>query len=286
MGIVLNVDYTGDYAGNQDIVRAPNRNALGILNSSSGQFTYEDSLGYQRSNALAFNARQRMHKGVSLQATYTYSHSIDDASSIGGSGNSIAQDDQNLGAEESNSSYDRRHSLAGNFVIEPPFGPNRAFLNKGGVMAKILDGYSVSGTFTFASGAFATPTYGGTPQEIAAGAGNSLRPDRVPGQSIHGAQTRLSWFNAAAFTAPAAGTYGNASRNSIELPGTVSINGSLSRTFTLGETRSLEARITASNALNTVQYSGVSTQINSQTFGQVTSPTAMRSFTYIMRYRF
>jgi hypothetical protein len=285
-GIVLNFDYTGAYAGNLDMVRAPNRNALGILNSSSGQFTYQDSLGYQRSNALAINARQRMHKGISLQGTYTYSHSIDDASSVGGSGNSIAQNDQDLGAEESNSSFDRRHTLNGNFVIEPPFGPNRAFFNKGNITSKILDGYSISGSFTFASGAFATPTYGGTPQEIAAGAGNSLRPNLVPGQSIKGVGTRLAWFTAAAFTAPAAGTYGNASRNSIELPGTVSINGSLSRTISFGDTRSLEARITASNALNTVQYSGVSTQINSQTFGQVTGAAGMRSLTYIMRYRF
>jgi hypothetical protein len=285
-GIVVNVDYTGDYAFNQDTLRAPNRNALGILNPSSGQFTFEDSLGTQRSNALAVNARQRMHKGISLQATYTYSHSIDDASSIGGSGGSIAQDDQNLGAEESNSSYDRRHVLNGNFVIEPPFGPNRAFFNKGNLTSHILDGFSISGNFTFSTGAFATPTYGGTPQEIASGAGNSLRPDRVAGQSIKGAGTRLSWFNAAAFTAPAAGTYGNASRNSIELPGTVSISGSLSRTISFGGTRSLEFRLNANNALNTVQYAGVSTQINSQTFGQVLSPTAMRSLTYNARFRF
>jgi trimeric autotransporter adhesin len=285
-GIVLNVDYTGAYAGNLDMLRAPNRNALGILNSSSGQFTYQDSLGYQRSNALAVNARQRMHKGISLQGTYTYSHSIDNASSVGGSGNSIAQDDGNLGAEESNSSFDRRHTLNGNFVIEPPFGPNRAFFNKGNLTSKILDGFSISGNFTFSSGAFATPTYGGTPQEIAAGAGNSLRPNRVAGQSIKGAGTRLAWFNAAAFSAPLAGTYGNASRNSIELPGTVSINGSLSRTISFGETRSLETRITASNALNTVQYGSISTQINSQTFGQVTGAAAMRSLSYNLRYRF
>ncbi len=131
----------------------------GYLNQTAGQFTYEDSLGYLRSNALAVNVRERMHKGVSLQGTYTYSHSIDDASSIGGSGNSIAQNDQDLGAEESNSSFDRRHSLNGTFIIEPPFGPNRAFLNKGGVWAQILDGYSISGNFTFATGGYASPSY-------------------------------------------------------------------------------------------------------------------------------
>jgi hypothetical protein len=171
-------------------------------------------------------------------------------------------------------------------VIEPPFGPNRAFLNKGGVMAKIFDGYSISGTFTFATGTFATPQYSGTPAEIAAGSGGSLRPNRVPGQSIHGPETHLEWFNTAAFVAPPDGTYGNSSRNSIELPGTVSLNGSISRTISLGETRGLEMRLNATNALNTVQYSGVYTQINSPTFGQVSSAASMRSLTYMLMYRF
>jgi hypothetical protein len=227
-----------------------------------------------------------MHKGIALGATYKYSHSIDDASSVGGSGNSIAQNDQNLNAEESNSSFDQRHSLTGNFVIEPPFGPNRAFLNKGGVWAHILDGYSVSGNFTFATGGFTTPVYSGTTSEIASGAGNSLRPDRVAGQAITGAGSLKHWFNTAAFTAPAAGTYGNASRNSIELPGTVAVTGVLSRTFSLGETRSLEARMQANNVFNTVQYSNVGNVINASTYGQVTGVTGMRSFVYTARFRF
>jgi trimeric autotransporter adhesin len=286
MGVVLNVGYTGAYAGNLDMLRAPNRTASGVLNPSANQFTYEDSIAYQRSNALAVNARKRLQKGISLQATYTYSHSIDNASSVGGSGSSIAQNDQDLAAEESNSSFDVRHKVTGNWILELPFGPNRAFLNKGGVWSKIMDGYSVSGNYTFATGAFATPAYAGTTAEIASGAQGSLRPNLVPGQSISGAKTLKSWFNTAAFVAPAAGTYGNASRNSIELPGTVSVNGSLSRTVSLGETRSFEVRVNANNVFNTVQYSGVSTQINSSTFGQVTSAAAMRSLSFVARFRF
>ena len=290
--IVLNINYTGAYSTNLDMLRAPNRNNDGLIKSTAGYFTYEDSLGYLRSNSLAVAANMRMHKGIALGATYTYSHSIDDASSVGGSGSSIAQDDQLLGREESNSSFDRRHQLSGTFVIEPPFGPNRAFLNKGGVMAKILDGYSISGNFAFASGGWATPTYALTPAEVKAGAPSSLRPDRAPGTSIRGPQTHLEWFNTAAFQ-PAPldplgnPEYGNASRNCIEMPGTVSLSGSLSRTVSFGETRSLEARITANNALNTVQYSGIGTQINqATTYGFVTSAAGMRSLTYTMRFRF
>jgi trimeric autotransporter adhesin len=257
-----------------------------VLNPENGLFNYEDSIGFSNLNALAINARKRLQKGISLQATYTYAHSIDDASSIGGSASRIAQDDQDLEAEKSNSSFDVRQKLTGNWILELPFGPNRAFLNKGGVWSKIMDGYSVSGDFTFATGTFATPSYSGTAAEIAAGAGNSLRPNLVPGQSIKGAGTLKNWFNTAAFSTPAPGTYGTASRNSIELPGTVLVDGSLSRTVPMGETRSFEARVTAANALNTVQYSGVSTQINSFNFGQVTSAAAMRSLTFIARFRF
>ena len=285
-GIVLNIGYNGAHGGNLDMVRAPNRNASGVLNPENGLFNYEDSIGFSNLNALAINARKRLQKGISLQATYTYAHSIDDASSIGGSASRIAQDDQDLEAEKSNSSFDVRQKLTGNWILELPFGPNRAFLNKGGVWSKIMDGYSVSGDFTFATGTFATPSYSGTAAEIAAGAGNSLRPNLVPGQSIKGAGTLKNWFNTAAFSTPAPGTYGNASRNSIELPGTVLVDGSLSRTVPMGETRSFEARVTAANALNTVQYSGVSTQINSFNFGQVTSAAPMRSLTFIARFRF
>lgn len=296
-GILLNIDYTGSYAGNLDMLRAPNRTPSKPIQPSAGQFTYEDSLGYQRSNALAINIRNRMHKGIALGASYTYSHSIDNASSVGGSGNSIAQNDADLGAEESNSSFDRRHVLNGNFVIEPPFGPNRAFFNKGNLTSHILDGFSISGNFTFASGGWATPQYSLTAQEIAAGAPSSLRPNRDPTQPIKGAGSHTQWFNTAAFVGPCdpanpapyclpPDTYGTAARNSIELPGTVSINGSLSRTVALGATRSIEFRVNANNALNTVQYSGVDTTLNSQTIGQVTSAAPMRSLSYNARFRF
>jgi trimeric autotransporter adhesin len=286
-GVVLNIDYTGSHAGNLDIVRAPNRTPTSVLNPSVTQFNYEDSLGFQRSNALAINIRNRMRKGIALGARYTYGHSIDDASSVNGTGNFIAQNDLDLAAEESNSSFDRRHQLTGTFVIEPPFGPNRAFFNKGGVWSKILDGYSISGNYTFATGGWTTPVYSLTPQEIAAGAPSSLRPDRDFSQPIRGAGSHLQWFNTKAFTYnPNQTHYGNASRNSIELPGTVALNGSLSRTVPLGETRSIEFRLNATNAFNTVQYSGVDTTLNSQTYGQVTAAASMRSLNYMARFRF
>ncbi len=285
MDIVLNIGYNGALGGNLDIVRVPNRTATGVLNQTAQTFNYEDSLGFSRFNALSINARKRMQKGVSLQATYQYGHSIDNASSIGGTATTPAQNDRDLDAEAGNSSFDIRHKLTGNWVLELPFGPNRAFLSKGGFWSKALDGFSLSGDFTFATGTYFTPHYAANISGTATGANNSLRPDRDFSQPIHGAGSILNWFNAAAFTTPA-NFFGTASRGSIEGPGTVAVDGSLSKTLPLGETRSFEARATVNNVFNTVQYSGIDTTLNSRTFGQVTSTANMRRFTFIARYRF
>lgn len=285
LGIVLNVGYNGAQGGNLDIVRAPNRTASSVLNPTVQPFNYEDSLGFSRFHALSINARKRMQKGVSLQATYQYGHSIDNASSIGGSTAVPAQNDTNLAAEEGNSSFDIRQKLTGNWVLELPFGPNRALLSKGGFWSKALDGFSLSGDFTFATGTYYTPHYVATVAETATGTNNSLRPDRDFAQPIPGAGTVLDWFNAAAFKTPA-NVFGTASRGSIAGPGTVAVDGSLAKTVSLGDTRSFEARVTANNVFNTVQYSGIDTTLNSRTFGQVTSAASMRRITFLARYRF
>ncbi len=285
LNIVLNVGYNGSKGGDLDILRAPNHTVSQVTTADAQAFEYEDSPGESRFNAFVVNARKRLQKGISLQATYTYGHSIDNASSVNGTGNSVAQNDQRLDLEEGNSSFDVRHRLTGNWVIELPFGPNRAFLNKGGVLSRLLDGFSYSGDYTFATGNYYTPQYSASATQIAAGGLYTPRPDRDFSVPVAGTGTAFNWFNKAAFLPPANG-FGTASRNSIRGPGVVGIDTSLSRTTQLGETRSFEARVTASNVFNTVQYSSIDTTLNSATFGQVTSTAAQRQLTFVARYRF
>jgi trimeric autotransporter adhesin len=286
MGIVANIGYDGSYGGALDLVEAPNRTATGVLNPGAQPFAYENSVGYSRFEALRVNVRKRMQKGISLQGTYQYGHSIDNSSSIGGAAQTVAQNPNDLAAEEGNSSFDVRQKLTGNWVFELPFGPNRALLSKGGFWSKALDGFSVSGDFTFATGTYYTPNYQLTVEETATGSSSSLRPNRNFNVPISGAKQIGNWFNTTAFSAPPAGQYGTASRNSIEGPGTKVVDVSLSRTVQLGETRSFEARVTAANALNIVQFSGINTILNSPTFGQVTGAAPMRTLTVLARYRF
>lgn len=286
MNIVLNIGYNGARGSHLDVVGSPNVTPSGVTTPGIAPFEWEESAASSRANALVVSAQKRQAKGIAMGFTYTYSHTIDNASGVGGAVGQPVQNLNRLDLEEGNASFDQRHNLTGNWVLELPFGPNRAFLNKGGAWAYALDGFSLSGTFTFASGTYLTPTYSSNQAEAAAANTFTQRPDRNFSQPIKGAGTVGQWFNTAAFTRPATGAYGTASQGSIEGPGIVQANASLSRTFALGETRSLEARVTANNVFNTVQYSGVDVDLSSGTFGRVTSAATMRTLQVQARYRF
>jgi hypothetical protein len=292
-GIVMNVGYNGSHGSNLDVKIAP-RALPGSPNTDPGNipFFLEEYGAFSRFNAGTLRVNKRMSSGVSLGANYQYSHSIDDAGSVGGTSSIVAQNWQDIAADEGNSTFDQRHKVSGTYLYELPFGKDKFWLTTG-TASHILEGFSVSGTFSFATGTPLTPTYQANISDVARGTTGTLRPDRVTGVSLtSGGGSLKNWFNTAAFTQPS-GLYGTASRNSITGPGTVSNNMSLSKTIQFGDTRSMEIRATADNVFNTVQYSGVYTTLysglesqRSSNFGQVSSAASMRSFQFNARFRF
>jgi hypothetical protein len=297
-GIVMNVGYNGSRGGNLDETIAPRPTVSSPLtNPGNVLFNYEESAAFSRFNAGTVRVHKRLSRGIAMGANYQYSHSIDDAGSVGGTSTVVAQNWQDILAEEGNSSFDVRHKVSGQYLFELPFGKDKYWFTTG-KSSHILEGFSISGTFTFATGTPLTPSYQATISDVARGTAGTERPDRVPGVSLTaGGGSLQHWFNTAAFTAPTADTFGNAfgtaSRNSIPGPGTIENNMSLSKTMQLGETRSLEVRATADNVFNTVQYSGVDTTLftgleatRNNPFGQVTSAGAMRTFQFAARFRF
>jgi hypothetical protein len=292
--VVLNMGYNGSKGSNLDITSAPRATASSPETDTSGHvFNYEQSAAFSNFNAGTLRVNKRLSSGISLGANYQYSHSIDDAGSVGGTSTVVAQNWQDLKAEEGNSSFDQRHRVSGSYLYELPFGKDKTWVSSG-AGAHILEGFSVSGSFTFATGTPLTPSYQAAASSVACGTAGSLRPNRDYTKSLAaGGGSLKEWFNTAAFTQPAAAdasypcdVYGTASRNSIAGPGTVSDNMSLSKTMQMGNTRSMEFRATANNVFNTVQYAGVDTNKASPTFGQVTSTGLMRAFQFTARFRF
>jgi hypothetical protein len=290
-GVVLNVGYNGSKGNHLDVTSAPRATPQNKETNPTNQvFTYDQAVAFSKLSAGTVRVNKRMSNGFSLGANYQYSHSIDDAGSVNGTSARVAQNWQDLQAEEGNSSFDLRHQVSGNYVYELPFGKDKLWVTSG-MGSHILEGLSASGTFTFATGEPLTPTYTATVGDVECGTAGSGRPDRVAGVPVGGGPG-LQWFNKAAFVAPGSvqgypcAVFGTAARNSITGPGTVSNNLSLSKTVQMGDMRSMEIRAILNNAFNTVQYAGVGTSVTLPTFGQVTSVGQMRTFQFRASFRF
>jgi hypothetical protein len=300
--VVLNLGYNGSRGNHLDTVIEPRSipgsqgtdpapsTCAGTLPCLPLNFRYEEAKSFSKFNAGTVRLNKRLSKGIQLGANYQYSHSIDDAGALGSVGGVGVQDWQNVLGELGNSSLDVRHTVSGTYLYELPFGKDKTWFTTG-TASHILEGFSMSGTFQFATGTWLSPSYTSSVASTACGTGGVMRPNLTGQPVTAGDGTLHQWFNPAAYTAPTntpgyCDFFGNAPRNSILGPGTVSNNMSLSKTMQMGDVRSMEIRATINNVFNTVQYAGVGTTVNSQNFGEVTSVGAMRSFQFRATFRF
>lgn len=312
--IVLNLDYTGTKGTDLDIQEAPNRTLAGIRIMGVQAFTYENSLADSAANAGSVRLRKRLSHGLSIGGIYTFSKSIDDASSIGagatasastpglggggtgaaGSGltassgaATLAQNPFDLAAERGLSSFNQTHRLTADYLWELPFGHDKTWLDGNTPWRAIFGDWQWSGDWTIASGLPFTPRLLADSQELNRGTNGTERPDLVPGQQIQVSNPSIAdWFNTAAFVKPPGNTYGNARRNSIIGPGTHVFDMAFTKVFPIKEGKTLEFRGQATNIFNMPQYTTIDTELGSPTFGRVTAVGAMRQFTMTARFRF
>jgi hypothetical protein len=282
----VGASYTHTRGSSLDIVRAPNRGPDGLRMPDVQPFLWQTAEGSSRLNALGLRLRRRPVRGLGGGMTYTLARSRDNASTIGGGGTVVAQNDQDLEAEWGLSSFDRRHQVSSDLSFQLPFGENRRWLAAGGVGAAILENWRASASFTWQSGTPYTPRVQNAAADVARGTSGTLRASYT-GETIQVNDPTIDlFFNTAAFTIPGAGTFGNASRNLIVGPGSRQLDAQLARDIRLGGTRVLSVNLNASNLLNLVNYAAIDTVVNSPTFGQVVSVRPMRTVQLGLRFRF
>ncbi|MCC6367940.1 MAG: carboxypeptidase regulatory-like domain-containing protein [Bryobacterales bacterium] len=233
--------------------------------------------------------RRRLQGGLSLMGSYTYSKSIDDASGIGGAftvGYSTAQDNYNLRAERSESSFSFRHNLGYSLLWQVPVGKGRYFLNRSGIANGILGGWSASLLSTVFSG---RPLVMTTLTNTTGSLGGGSRPNRLRDGKLSG-ETRglLRWFDATAFALPDPYTFGNDSRTEPGLcaPGSVNVNMMIFKDFRIGEGKTLQIRSEARNILNHFNPGIPNTIIGNAAVGTITSGSLPRAVGVSVRFVF
>jgi outer membrane receptor protein involved in Fe transport len=213
-------------------------------NETSGQSNY---------HSLQLSASRRFVRGLALQASYTFSRSIDNVTTPR---NSYA--DSRM--ERALSDFDRTHVLVLSYVYEFP-----QFRGSSGLLKHLLGGWQISGISRFESG---TPSSITIPGDMA-GVGTSGQRPNVTGP-IKLEKTQLRWFSGS-FSLPAQGTFGSLGRNVVRGPGINNWDVSFSKRMAIRENISLQFRAEFFNLFNHTQWNEVSASLGSANFGQVTS---------------
>ena len=217
-----------------------------------------ESVANSNYNSLQVTLNQQLAKGLTAKIVYTWSHAIDDASDAR---SVLPSNAYNLANDRGNSSYDIRH----NFVTFVSYALPAAPL----VPHIIGQGWQLNALITAQTGAPLNITAGTNPS----GSGDGTDRVNLVGNPFAVTSTRVGtsivYLNKAAFSAPAAGTYGNLGRDAIYGPGFFSIDPSLFKTFRLTERFSLQFRAEMFNALNWANLANPTATFTSASFGLI-----------------
>ena len=272
-------------------------------------------IGYSNYNALMLQLSKNFGSGLSFNAHYTWSKTlqfagyeaeINNYSENGGLNNGNI-DRRNYRNTYALSQNDVPHRLVIAGVYELPFGQNRKYINSSRAMDLLIGGFQVAPVITIQSG---------QPQSITGGPGLNNQPDRISGVPIELPASLQKWYdspnaidrtvklpsgreivvnrytylkyNPDAFSQPvvqlANGSFqqqiyyfGTAARyyNDLRSPSRYNVNLSLAKTIRAWERVSLLLSAEATNLLNNAQFRP--TALNGGTGNAIVAPNAARN---------
>jgi len=251
-----------------------------------------ESRGNSNYHALQARFQQRLAKGFTSLASYTWSKSIDDASNFFSSAGdpNFPQNSYNVAAERGRSNFDVRHRLSFSYSYLLPFGKGRQYLADNSWATTVLTGWETHGILTFQSGRPFTVALlseidnSGTGRSIL-GFGANDRPNVVGNPEISN-PTPERWFNTAAFAFPPPGTFGNAGRNILDGPGFQNVNVSLMKSTGLTERVNLQFRAEVFNLFNHPNFNLPDNFLGSPTFGRISSARDPRHIQFGLKLLF
>ncbi len=222
---------------------------------------------------------KRFSRGFYLLSNWTWAHGLDNVGGDGGANGPVPQDPRNRRGDWSSSNADIRHRVNIASSYQLPFGKNLKSPAR-----HVVAGWELGGLLVMQSGLPFTVTVPGSPSNT--GAGSRANPVAGVDASVSD-QSINRWFNAAAFTTPAAFTWGTLGRNTLRGPSIGNVDLSAAKKFLFSETRRLEFRAEFFNALNHPQFSLPGSTIGVGGVGTITATQrANRQIQFALRFAF
>lgn len=216
-----------------------------------GNITQVESAGNSSYHAMWLSATQRLTHGLQLDASYTWSKSLDyNSFSTGGI---VGQDSYNLRGDRGLSDFDARHRFVISAIYDLPFRGNQ-----------LIEGWQLAAIVQSQSG---NPVNIVTSNSTVNGVAGTLRPDVNGPVAITG--TVDQWFDTGAFTAVP--RFGNLGRNVLIGPGFNNTDFAILKNTRVGEKLRAQFRAEFFDLFNHANFGQPGNVVGTPAFGRITS---------------
>jgi hypothetical protein len=240
-----------------------------LLIESAAESTY---------HAVQVSAVRRPSRRLSLRGAYTFSKSMDDASAFlatDGDDNT-PQDSRNLAAEWGPSDYDVRHRL----VVSGMYDLSDASAHP------LLRNWQIGAVLAAQAGRPFTPRVSFDNSNTGNVGGGTFAYDRPNVVTTAPPGVRIVSYDGRSFAIAPQYSFGNAGRNSLTGPASVTLDVMAARRIRVWGNRILTLRIEAFNALNRTNYGLPDSFVDHATFGQSLSAAPPRQIQLAARFSF
>ncbi len=271
--LALSVAYVGNHAVNLRIQTYQNlfSPALGARPYPQyGNISVENDEGQSIYDGLQVSLNRRFSTGITMSFNYTYSKSIDDVQDYG-LYSTLPQNMNCISCDRGPGTNDIRHNATFTFLYNLPIGQGQRFFGTAnGFAGRMISGWQVNTLGLIRSGIADLPligvnTYGNADT-------TNQRPNVVAGVStIPANQTINQFWNPAAFSIPATGTFGNAGRGTLYGPSAWDADVSLMKDTAITEKTHVEFRAEIFNIFNHPTFALPYNVVGTSSFGQILS---------------
>jgi outer membrane receptor protein involved in Fe transport len=233
-------------------------------------------------HAMILTYERRFTSSWTVNASYTWSKSIDNAINAGSANMGVINNPYDLNSDRGLADSDRTHSMIVSYLWDLP-----KLAQAPAPIRWVFGNWQNNGILTSYSGLVFSPLAGIDQSLTANGAdranlvGNwQLSGDRPKAERI------LRYFDRAAFALPAEGQFGNAGRNSMRGPGSVNFDLGLFKQIPVREGHRLQFRAEFFNLPNRANLGLPNNNLQSPQFGQITSAGSPRVIQFALKYVF
>jgi hypothetical protein len=207
------------------------------------------NVGWNNYDSLQASVQRRLAKGLQMNIAYTYSKAFGICCDGLSDNPPQVQAKDYFSLNEARLNIDRPHNLQISTVAELPFGPDKPFLNKGGVASALAGGWQINALVSAYSGAPFSITSDSTSLNMP---GSTQRADLVASSVniLGNVGPGQSYFDPLAFKPVTEARFGTSGYNSLRGPRVVNLDMSLYRTFHLSPKMTVQFRAEAFNVLN------------------------------------